>query len=295
MSISVLRSWSPTSTTVGNNVTVTYTLTLATGNYAQLQSFVDSSIGGWGTNFVSMTATDTSTPGAAVTFGPPTNTSTASQASLTFPGPFFCEFTNDGGVAQLTITFVFTATTEGVFGQPFQSPTDFTGTFSEGSFDNGTSGSQLLTITAAVCVAEGTLINLISGEPLSVQKLIPGSMLIGENGESIALKNVVKMRSPAMRFRSIEANQFGPALPEQQLLICEGHPIKIGNRVALPEQVGREVVIPEGRTIYTLVTETRSFVKMQGLLVATWSEDAWLNFVANDPRAANLEWNFVQA
>lgn len=292
--VQLTRVWNPEATTVGNVTQVQYTMTLVSGNFATLQNFTDTSIGTWATNFVSMVVTDTSTGAALVNFGSPVNSSTPTSLSIDFPGPNFCTFEADGGVAQLTITMSFTATTVGEFGQPFGTPDDYEGIWGDESSFGGESGSDSLIIEAAVCVAEGTLVNLFVGEPVPIQKLHAGDLLIGEKGEALPLKGVIKLHSQAMRFRAIEANQFGPAEPTEQLLVCEGHPIKIGKRVALPEQVGREVFLPEGRSIYTLITPGRGFVRMQGLLVATWSEEAWSNFVTNDPRAANLSWSMLE-
>lgn len=81
-------------------------------------------------------------------------------------------------------------------------------------------------------------------------------------------------------------------------MIARGHPILINNREVLPEELEESglselVQLEQPTYVYTLITESRSFVEIQGVPVGTWCQVSWENFVANDERASHLSWSNV--
>jgi hypothetical protein len=288
--IAVSRLWSANPTTVGTYpLEVYYDFVLdgsqGTGS-AILLSFQDSNIPSFGSNFSLSSVVDQSTPGASVTFSGTTDNSTLNTLGVSFTSCIFdCPSSEDMAIARFT--FLWQAAVVGADQGSWLIGTDYNGTFEDGGFSTD-GGSEPITIDPALCVAASTRVNLASGQSKRIEDLRAGDLLIGEQGEVVPLVKLIRMRAPATRFQRLEANQIKPGCPSNDLLICQGHPIKIGDKVLLPERVSHEVMLDQPVSIFTLMTAKRTFVEMEGLLVATWSEDAWKNFLENDPHAASL-------
>lgn len=292
--VNVFRTFSMNPVAVNTVLNVIYDLTLDGTGTALMMSFTDSSIGDFASSFSLLSVTDLSTGSASVARVPTngTDASTPTSTGITFTS---CQFDNPNAedVCTLRLVFQMTASVVGSdWGAAWNPGEQFSGTFEDGGFGDG-GNSELLTIEPEVCVAAGTLVTLSNGETKRIDDLRAGDVLLGENGSTVPLLQLLKMRCPTNAFQRIEADRFGLGCPERELLICAGHPIKIGNKVIMPENVSSTIQLEQMKPVFTLLTAQRGFVDMQGLLVATWSEQAWDNFVNNDPRAATL--TFISA
>jgi len=148
-------------------------------------------------------------------------------------------------------------------------------------------GKVIITPVVCPCIAEGTLVSLASGHQVPIEALRSGAQVVNSRGGPVRVEQLIKFSAPSKRFVRIAAGAFGVNQPATDLLIREGHPLLLGGREVLPEQLldmrGVErVQLDTAVNFYTLVTEQRCFVAMQGLLVGTWSEASWENAVQND-------------
>ena len=146
--------------------------------------------------------------------------------------------------------------------------------------------------TQAVCVAGDTLVLTTEGE-IEIRNLLAGSCLLCPTGEQVLVSSVVKLPSWE-KFIVIPAGSLGERLPNRELRIRPGHPILLSGREVLPETlIGNQScdccqpihLHCDGKQradVFSIITEKRSFVLMQGLPVATWSAEAWENFKQND-------------
>jgi len=159
--------------------------------------------------------------------------------------------------------------------------------------------SQPLTITANICVAEGTLVSLANDIHVPVEQLRPGQWLAGHGNRPVRLAQVVRFDQPSSRFVEFERGSVTNVVPTTRFRVQPGHPLLVKGREVLPETMlglpgVREVSLEQPLHVYTLITERRDFVLMQGMSVGTWSEIGWQNFLDNDPRAVGLTWSFLQ-
>lgn len=149
-------------------------------------------------------------------------------------------------------------------------------------------GAIIIIPGACICVARGTCVDTIDGE-IEIQNLKPGVCLKDCNGDFDIVRMVVQNKVTPRQFLQCQTGCFGMVMPNKELLITKEHPMLIkgkevtGDVLLNSEISGIELidnfdVLP----VFTLVTDRRTFVKMNGVFVATWSESAWLNFVDND-------------
>lgn len=137
------------------------------------------------------------------------------------------------------------------------------------------------------CAAEGTLVTLASGAELPIEQLTSGSLLCDHRGRPVRIEQVIRFAVPSGRFVRITRGALGQQQPSADLLIREGHPLLLEGRETLPESLVDNVQgveraeLEQPLHIYTLVTEQKQFVEMQGLLVATWSRSAWAHETAS--------------
>jgi len=137
------------------------------------------------------------------------------------------------------------------------------------------------------CAAEGTLVTLASGAEIPIEQLASGSLLCNHRGRSVRVEQVIRFAVPNRRFVRIKRSALGQHQPSADLLIREGHPLLIQGLETLPESLLGSVPgieradLEQPLHIYTLVTEQKQFVEMQGLLVATWSSSAWAHETAS--------------
>lgn len=152
------------------------------------------------------------------------------------------------------------------------------------------SGNGVIVITpgACVCVAQGTCVETMDGE-IEIQNLNPGVFVKDCNGNIDIVRMVVQNKVIPRQFLQCQTGCFGMGTPNKELLITKEHPLLVEGRevtgdILLDSQLSGVRMVNNSNVlpVFTLITDRRTFVKMNGVFVATWSEAAWLNFVAND-------------
>lgn len=136
-------------------------------------------------------------------------------------------------------------------------------------------------IQTQVCIAEDSLVQVVDNNWIPIQKLVPGVLLLDQNGQSCRLVELIKMTFPISDFIQIPSEfNFPP------LFISAGHPILLEGKEIMPEEhpAALSIRMSTPKSIFTLITEQRQFVNIQGVHVATWSQAAWINFITNDQR-----------
>lgn len=291
--VQVERQFLTSPTVVGSTVQVRYILTAPLNTPGvSIASFTDSSIAGWGQNFSFVSSTDMSVGGGTVGLLPVIDNS---GANLSWNGNggalVFVPTPSSSAIVHILYNYD-TTTIGGPFGIPFNSPADFQVVFNFGSVSFSFSNSQTIT---AICVAENTLVKMAERELVKrVQELCAGDRLLNDHGQAVPLLYAVKVGAKSKSFVQIPQHRFGEQAPERELLISQGHPILVDGFSVLPESCCDTMELEQGKDIYTLITPQREFVNMQGVHVATWSQSAWENFVANDPRARNMPWTKIE-
>lgn len=145
---------------------------------------------------------------------------------------------------------------------------------------------------ATICVAEGSCVQLSNGIQLPIEALYPGSFAIGSTGLPVRISGIVRLDKPIHHIYSV-------ALPgAKPLLISKGHPLLLEGKEILPEDlvengISKEIQLPDPIHLYTLITDRREFVLIQGMNVGTWCESSWENFINNDNKAAHLQWSYI--
>jgi len=158
--------------------------------------------------------------------------------------------------------------------------------------------SNSVDIIAMICVAKGTLVALADGSKLPIEQLRAGQLLLDQAGRPVRLSAAIRVEQPTTSLIQLEQGSLGRDVPSVPLRIRPGHPLLIAGNEILPENLLHlpgvaQVQLEKPVHVYTLLTEQRSFVDMQGAFVGTWSEAAWQNFVDNDEHSAHLRWKFV--
>jgi len=149
-----------------------------------------------------------------------------------------------------------------------------------------------------ICVAEGTLVTLANGLEIPIEQLKPHHLLRDQSGRPVRLRSAVRFEHRETEVIEIERGALAAQTPSQPLRIKPGHPILVDGREVMPEQlVGSPGVQFRGLDrpthIYTLLTERRSFVLMQGVPVSTWAEADWLHYTKTDNSARHMRWTRI--
>jgi len=229
-----------------------------------------------------------------------------SPTSSTGAGATFFALVSNTGTIAAGGTGNFTIDVEGVMLGTVLA-FDFTDGFNTGNVTFTTSGNVVptlqsdsdVTITAMICVAEGTLVALADGRQMPIELLREGHLLVDHAGRPTRLTAAIRVDAPTTSLIQLEQGSLGREVPSAPLLIRPGHPLLVAGKEVLPEALldlpgVAQVQLEKPVHVYTLLTEQRSFVDMQGALVGTWSEAAWQNFVESDSRSAHLHWSTLE-
>lgn len=125
-----------------------------------------------------------------------------------------------------------------------------------------------------------------------IDQIESGDLVQNCKGEWIPVLQCIEVAS-CRDFILIPKGVLGEQSPSQDIYIRKGHPILVnGQEVDCERLIGttrpgcgtvRQEFFGKGRvSVYTLITEDRTFVNMQGVLVGTWSQSAWDNYRLND-------------
>jgi hypothetical protein len=137
-----------------------------------------------------------------------------------------------------------------------------------------------------ICMRGNTRVSMHQSTSVLIRELASDTTLIDYAGKPVKLVESVCIQQENAQFVCISKGALGANIPSQDLCVCPGHPVLINGREVdcLNLIDGRNITLLERCTepIYTLITEQRTFVDCQGVLVGTWSPEAWQNFIEND-------------
>jgi len=141
------------------------------------------------------------------------------------------------------------------------------------------------------CLRDDTLFRTPGGA-VAISALRTGDLVFDHRGQLQPLVSNIALGS-SKAFVRIQRGALGSDTPSEDLYIRAGHPVLVGGQELPCEwlvdgQRVDEVELEKPARIYTLCTESRTFVDMQGVLVGTWSQAAFDNFVAGDRAGLRL-------
>jgi len=142
-----------------------------------------------------------------------------------------------------------------------------------------------------ICLREDTLVKSGRGA-VPICELRAGDEVYDARGRAERVERNI-MSGSSREFVRIKRGAFGVEQPSAELFIKRGHPVLLAGQEVPCEQLidGQlvdEVVLEKSARIYSLCTQRRTFVDMQGLHVGTWAEEAFDNFVQNDDSGRRL-------
>ena len=129
------------------------------------------------------------------------------------------------------------------------------------------------------CIADGAQALIIddsgSESSISISDLIPGTILVDYQHRPVPLVGIVKVGNPSQRFVSLKVGDF-----PMPLLLTKNHPILFNNQEIHAQhavgQSGVDIYVSEkSLEVYHIITPQRTFVKIQGVCVATISQADW--------------------
>lgn len=294
----------PTNPTVGDICSYTVTGSTATNGYEELEGFLyfDPSVFkviSCATSFAVPTSY-TGTQEWADAGGWDSNPSSGTYRSVIGPSNI-----GAGKVGGSPISITYSVEVIGTGSKTLRSLIyDFSGSSFHYNSDFLDLDAGLPTVSSppSVCVAGFTLVTLDNGREMPIRSLRAGQSVVSNSGKRVAVRGVVECPAGNQLVR-IAKHSFNTVAPSQPLWISAGHPMLVCgvfgevDPMSLVSQhpgVHLETSLPDGeRTLFTVVTERREFIMMQGVAVSTWSMDAWENFTASDPRGQALQWKYL--
>lgn len=149
-------------------------------------------------------------------------------------------------------------------------------------------GAICIVPAACVCVAEGTLIQTTRGT-CPIERLNPGTIVPTFDGNMDVVRQVIRNKAIPSQLIQCETNCFSQNNPMDILLITPTHPMlikgsEVNGRQLIDSGVqGVSLVKNLDRIpVYTVITDRRAFISMNGVYIGTWSEASWNNFRDND-------------
>lgn len=132
------------------------------------------------------------------------------------------------------------------------------------------------------CVHKNTIVPILI-DGIIIKKLISevrsGDYVIKFDGTPIRVINNAKLYDETM-FVEILPNSLGENIPDNTLYLTKGHPILFNGKEILPSKIENEciniVTLPNLVTVYTLITEERTAVKMNSVDVYTWNKEDFI-------------------
>lgn len=160
----------------------------------------------------------------------------------------------------------------------YQNIVAMSGGLGEFGYDNIAHG-YLVTVENIPCVHKDTQVPIfVDGKIInkSISDVRSGDFVMKFDGTPIRVINNAKLYEKS-KFVEILPHSLGENSPSDTLYITDGHPILFNNREILPTKINndniRHVDLPNVITVYTLITEERTAVKMNGVDVYTWNKE----------------------
>lgn len=139
------------------------------------------------------------------------------------------------------------------------------------------------------CVHESSVVQLTNGQSVEISSIKDGDTIFDYQRKPIQIKkNICCGR--ASEFIKFEKDSLAKQTPSQDLLILSGHPILFQGQEIECQFLSQGKLIHQDKKsrVFTLVTEQRSFINIQGVMVGTWSQEAFNNFLQNDSKGKRL-------
>jgi hypothetical protein len=169
---------------------------------------------------------------------------------------------NDMFNAPLTVPFSITG-----LGAPINNSVSTGGIF--------TDTRSVIIVVDGLCLHENSIVHTSNLGEIKIKDLKSdsGAILVGLNGEEVKLVSNIRLAN-ATKFVLIQKGAFGDS-PSEDTYIIDGHPIFVNSKEVLPINLINGTTIKyvdmESAPVYTLVTENRTFVLVNGLPICTWS------------------------
>jgi hypothetical protein len=127
----------------------------------------------------------------------------------------------------------------------------------------------------SLCLHGDSIVHTSTGNiKISDLKSDSGAHLVGINGESIKLISNLCL-PPVSKFVLISKGSIANNSPSEDMYIIDGHPVCIDGKEVLPSKLVNNLNIKyvnlDPVPVYTLVTETRTYVLINNIAVCTWS------------------------
>jgi len=138
-----------------------------------------------------------------------------------------------------------------------------------------------------ICVFPGALVFTTNGLK-KIEDLRAGDIIFDEFDQQVELINNVECHPSSKGYTTFYQNCFALNFPSDNLMITDGHPIKLANSSReIPVErltnwndiIHREGSIPE---TYSLVTKERIFVPINNIPVCTWSESKFSRYAKKE-------------
>lgn len=168
--------------------------------------------------------------------------------------------------------------------------------------NNPNTGDYTLTIygiSASVpCLHPETLVEIFANgrnQTLMIQDIKASDRIVDFKGKAVPVMYNIKLESAVTKFVRIQKDSLGVSLPRADILIREGHPIMYNGREENPLKLARKLMkqkviklveINNSVKTYSLCTKKRTFMMVEGLPIATWSNKDWLSHTAKNPNVA---------
>ena len=164
-------------------------------------------------------------------------------------------------------------------GVPINLPVTTTGPIQAGIEYDPTSNTNQWS-NSFCCLHSDSLVQTSEGEK-PIRDLRSGELVSDYAGRLLSVKKVVKFCVPSRQFVKLSENSLAESSPSKDLLIVGSHPILVDGCSVEPSQLvnGHSIVEVDleekPATVYTVITESQTWFRVQGVDVATWSSAAW--------------------
>lgn len=151
-----------------------------------------------------------------------------------------------------------------------------------------TSNGVIGRINRVVCLHPETLVATMSEKSgiseMPIKDINRGMRVINHKNKPIEVLHNIFFPTKVSKFVKVPKDCLGTNVPSEDLYIRKEHPIMYKGRVDTAMRIAKkfkivgieEIEMNEASTPYTLCTKEKSFIKMNGVLVAAWSENRWL-------------------
>lgn len=129
-----------------------------------------------------------------------------------------------------------------------------------------------------ICIHPETIVETLEKGKIPVCQVFSGMHVMSQNSSWLKIENVAKMAA-SKDYVKIERGALGENLPSKKIRLTPDHPILYEEKLVPVGQLADEKisgfsheVLDEAVNSYTLITEKKDFVKIEGVDVMTWSK-----------------------